>query len=85
MDARYVLREWKNGDKAEVIYETDNPAQGAVYTFWGYWLTWGELAGSMIVLLILFQVAVAITKNPTPESLMEQLEPKTEKKRRYKE
>lgn len=85
IDARYVFREWKNGDKLEVIYDTANPGKAAVYRFWGYWITWGELLGSAILLLALFQVAVAVTQNPTAESLIEQLDHKEEKKRRYME
>jgi hypothetical protein len=85
VDARYVFREWKEGDGAEVIYETGNPAKGAVYAVWGYWITWGELIGSIVLILALFQVAVSVTKNPTPEAVMDQLEIKEEKKRKYLE
>lgn len=85
IDARYVFREWKEGDKTEIIYETGTPAKAAVYLFWGYWITWGELVGSVVLILALFQVAVALTNNPTPEAVMDQLEIKGEKKRRYKE
>jgi len=85
IDARYVFREWKEGDTATVIYETANPEKAAVYAFWGYWITWGELLGSVLLLLALFQVAVSVTKNPTPEAVMDQLEIKEDKKRKYKE
>jgi hypothetical protein len=85
IDARYVFREWTEGDKTEIIYETGNPEKSAVYAFWGYWITWGELLGSAILLIVLFLIAVSITKNPTPEALIEQLEFKEEKKRKYKE
>jgi hypothetical protein len=54
-----------------------------VYNFWGYWITWGELLTSIGLFIALFQVAVAVTKNPTAESLKEQLEYKEEKKKRY--
>jgi hypothetical protein len=85
VDARYIFREWKEGDKVEVIFEKDDPSKGAVYRLWGYWLKWEEILGSLVVLIVLFQVAVAITKNPTPEAVMDQLEVKEEKKRRYME
>ncbi|MES2373709.1 MAG: hypothetical protein V4557_14110 [Bacteroidota bacterium] len=83
IDARYVFREWKEGEQTEVIYETGTPGKGAVYSFWGYWITWGELIGSCILIIVLFQVAVSITKNPTPEAVMDQLEVTEEKKRKY--
>jgi hypothetical protein len=85
IDARYIFREWKEGDKTEIIYETGNPEKATVYAFWGYWITWGEVLGSVVLLIVLFLVAVSITKNPTPEALIEQLEFKEEKKRKYKE
>ena len=85
IDARYVFREWKEGDKTEIIYETGSPATAAVYAFWGYWITWGELIGSVVLILALFQVAVALTNNPTPEAVMDQLEIKEERTRRYLE
>ena len=85
IDARYFLRDLKNGDKVEVIYETDHPEKAAVYTFFGYWMTWGELIATVLIYLALFQVAIAVTKNPTPEALIEQLEFKEEPKRKYKE
>jgi hypothetical protein len=85
VDARYFLRDLKNGDRVEVIYETDKPEKAVVYMFWGYWISWGELIATVLIYLALFQVAIAVTKNPTPESLIEQLEFKPEKKTKYKE
>jgi hypothetical protein len=86
IDARYIFREWEEGDKVNVIYETAGPGKAAVYLIWGYWLKWEELIASAVLSLVLFQLSVNITKNPSPESLIEQLEVKTvEKKRRYKE
>jgi hypothetical protein len=83
IDARYIFREWKEGDKVEVVFEKEDPSKGAVYNIWGYWLKWEEILGSLIVLTVLFQVAVAITRNPTPEAVMDQIEIKEEKKRKY--
>ena len=85
VDARYFLRDLKEGDKVEVIYETDKPTKASVYTFFGYWITWGELIATVLIYFALFKIAVAITKNPTPEALIEQLEFKEEKKPKYKE
>lgn len=84
VDARYVFRQWKEGERTEVIYETNNLSKGAVYLFWGYWITWGELIGSILLIIALFQVAVSVTRNPTAEALMEQLEYKEEHKTKYK-
>lgn len=85
VDARYFLREWKPGERTEVIYETEHPEKGAVYAFWGYWMSWGELLATVLIYLALFQVALSLTKNPTPEALLEQLEFKPEKKKKYQE
>jgi hypothetical protein len=83
VDARYVLRHLPEGKRLEVIYNPVKPKQAAVYSWWGYMITWGELVGSIVLLVALFQVAVAVTKNPTPESLIEQLEYKEVKKTKY--
>jgi len=85
IDARYFLRNWKEGDKLEVIYESGSPDKAAVYAFLGYWITWGELLATILIYLALFQIAISVTKNPTPEALVEQLEYKEVKKRKYKE
>ena len=83
VDARYVLRKLYEGQKVEEIYEASQPQKAAVYSWWGYWMTVGELLGSLVLFIVLFQVAVAVTKNPTAESLLEQLDYNPEKKRRY--
>ncbi len=83
IDARYFLRELSEGERVEVIYESALPEKAAVYRFWGYWMTWGELLATILIYIILFQVAVNVTKNPSAESLIEQLEVKDEKKRKY--
>lgn len=83
VDARYVLRNLHEGRQVEVIYELARPEKGKLYSWWGYWISWGELVGSIVLLIALFQVAVSVTKNPTPESLLEQLEYEPEKKRKY--
>jgi hypothetical protein len=83
VDARYVLRNLPEGKRLEVIYNPSKPKQAAVYNWWGYMITWGELIGSIVLLVALFQVAVAVTKNPTAEALIEQLEYKEVKKTKY--
>ncbi|MBS1626976.1 MAG: hypothetical protein JSR09_07780 [Bacteroidetes bacterium] len=83
IDARYVLRNLPEGKQIQVIYETANPEKAAVYDFWGYWITWGELMASILLLVALIEIAKAINKNPTPEALIEQMEYKPIKKRKY--
>lgn len=85
VDARYFLQQMEEGDKVEVIYETDHPEKAVVYRFWGYWLTWGELIATIFIYIGLFQIAVTVTRNPTAEALMEQLDYVPEKKKRYDE
>lgn len=83
INAAYPLLNYSTNEKVEVIVEHEHVESGAVYRFWGYWITWGELIVSIIMAIVLFQVAVSITKNPTPEALMEQLSYKEEKKTKY--
>lgn len=83
IDARYVLRSLPEGKKIEIIYNPQHPERAMVFSWWGYWITWGEILTSTILLVVLFQVAVSVTKNPTAESLLEQLEYKEEKKKKY--
>ena len=78
-----MFRDFKEGERVEVIYEKEDPSKAAVYAAWGYWIRWQELLGSIVALLVLFRVAVAITSNPTPEAVIEQMEYKEEKKKRY--
>jgi hypothetical protein len=73
VDARYVLRNLPEGKQVQVIYEMANPEKAAVYSFWGYWITWSELIGSIALLVVTMEAAKAITKNPTAEALLEQI------------
>ncbi len=83
VSAVYPLVNYDLYEKVEVIVEREHPNRAVVYRFWGYWITWGELLTSIVMAILLFQVAVSITKNPTPEALMEQLSYKPEKKTKY--
>lgn len=74
IDSRYLFRHLQEGSNCEVIYSPEKPQAGAVYTFWGYWLTWQELIASIVLIVVLFQIAKAITSNPTPEGLLSELE-----------
>lgn len=83
INAAYLFRQYNEGENVNVIYEASQPEKGAVYSVWGYWLRWGELLFSILFLAIAYRAAVAITSNPTPESLIEQLENKPVRKRKY--
>ncbi|MDB5231943.1 MAG: hypothetical protein JWN76_2748 [Chitinophagaceae bacterium] len=83
--ADYPLRFLYNGDAVKVIYESSNPEKAAVYKWWGYWIKLGELAASITLLLVLYFIAASVTKHPTPEALIEELEARKPKmkKRKY--
>ncbi len=84
VDVNYVFRRFTEGEKATVIYDNQNPKNAALYNIWGYWLRWQELLFSLVLIIGLFQVAVQITNNPTPEALLQELEGrKRVKKRKY--
>lgn len=79
----YLFRKFTENEKVEIIYENADPAKAAVYSWWGYWIRWQELLFSIIILMAAMYAATSITKNPTPEALIEQLEDKPAKKRKY--
>jgi hypothetical protein len=70
----YSFRYLKEGQTVKIIYETSDPSKAAVYSWWGYWLQWDELLASLLIPLLLFYAAKAITAGPTPEALVEELE-----------
>jgi len=82
-DARYFLRSVELGQRVTVIYETATPETAAVYTFWGYWIGWGELLFSVIGYVLLLQIAYAVTTHPNAQSFQDQLSYAPEKKRKY--
>ena len=69
--AGYLFRSLKEGDRVTVIYENAQPEQGAVYTWWGYWVTWKELLFCVIGYIVLFQAAKSIVNAPAPEAIQE--------------
>jgi hypothetical protein len=83
VNASYVFRSFTEGERIDLIYEAAQPNKGAVYSWWGYWFTPGELLFSIGLLIVMVYIAVSITNNPTPEALMEQLNYKPVKKRKY--
>ena len=84
INAAYPLRRLTEGEKVDIIYEAANPQQAAVYKWWGYWIKWDELGASILIPVIFLFAANAITSNPTPESLIEQMQAeKSPKRRKY--
>lgn len=81
-NAAYPLRNLKESETVPVIYDTSNPLNAAVYKWWGYWLRWNELIASILIPVVLYYAANAITSNPTPETLIEELEDKEHVKRK---
>lgn len=71
------------GEKLTVIYEPKNPELAQEYAFIGYWMGLNELFWSLLLLAVSWGAAVSVTKNPTPEALLEQLEYKEPDKPRY--
>lgn len=71
-DPSYVFLQYKVGEKVPVIYEESNPEKAAVDRVWGYWICWKELLGSLVIYFLLFQLSLAMVKNPVPESKEEQ-------------
>ncbi len=83
IDAGYFFRHYTEGQQVVVIYENTNPQKATIYSWWGYWITLGEVIFSVFLLLLTYFIATTITKNPTPEALMEELEYKPAKKKKY--
>jgi hypothetical protein len=82
INAAYPLRNLKEDEKVNIIYETSDPSKAAVYSWWGYWLQWDELLASVLIPVILLYAAKAITAGPTPEAVVEELEMRKPVKRR---
>ncbi len=85
INAGYLFRTFTEGEKVPIIYETSQPEKGAIYSWWGYWVTWGETLFSIVLIVLFYQIAVAITSNPSPEAVIEQLSYKPRKKRKYED
>jgi hypothetical protein len=82
--ADYLFRRYKGGQKVDIIYDTGDPSDASVYSLWGYWIRWKELLAFIAIFVGLYQVAAALTSNPTPEALIEELEGRKKKPRRKK-
>lgn len=62
------------GERVVVIYEASDPAAAKQYGVLGYWIRFGELIASLLIVVVMYYIAVSITSNPTPEALMEEME-----------
>lgn len=82
-DATFPLRWFKEGERVEILYETEKPEKAQVYCWWGYWIKPSEIFYTLLFFCCLYAVAVFITNSPTPEAVMEQESYKPEKKTRY--
>lgn len=69
--AGYLFRSLQEGEKRTVIYENADPETAAVYSWWGYWITWKELLACLIGYFVLFQAAKSIVSSPSEESIKE--------------
>jgi hypothetical protein len=72
------------GEKVQVIYETADLSKAKQYGVIGYWITFGELAASLFIIIALYWVAASITKNPVPQALTEKPEAGKKKPRKPK-
>lgn len=82
VNAGYVFRNLKEGQTVQVIYETSDPSKAALYSWWGYWLQWDELLGSILIPVVFLFIAKEITARPTPEALLEEMEMRKPRKRK---
>jgi len=83
INADYPLRQLKEGESVELIYNPSKPEIAAVYSLWGYWFTWGELIMSVVLLLGLYKLATSITQNPAEDTLTEQAQMLDTPQRKY--
>lgn len=74
VNAAYPLRSLKENENVRIIYDTSKPSKASIFSWWGYWLRWDELLGSIFFTIVLFFGAISITNRPAPESLIEELE-----------
>ncbi|WP_447642264.1 MULTISPECIES: DUF3592 domain-containing protein [Chitinophagaceae] len=73
-DPSYLFLQYKVGEKVPVLYEESHPQKAAVDRIWGYWVSWKEILSSLVIYFLLFQLSLAMVKNPAPESEKEQEE-----------
>ncbi len=84
-DAGYLFKNYTENQEIKIIYEAANPAQGAIYGWWGYWIRWQELIPSIIIFIVLFLGSLSITHNQTEDSKIAQRDYVPVKKKKYSE
>ena len=70
-DPSYLFTKYKVGEKVPVIYEESKPSIASVDRIWGYWISWKEILSCVVIYFLLFQLSLAMTNNPVPESVEE--------------
>lgn len=78
-----VFSSFSEGETVQLICEASAPSKAAIYRFWGYWMSTGELIASIILPWAFLFFSKAITGNPTPQALLEELDDKPIKKTKY--
>ena len=78
-----VFSNFSEGETVQLICEASVPSKAAIYRFWGYWMSTGELIASIILPWAFLFFSKAITGNPTPQALLEELDDKPIKKTKY--
>lgn len=71
-DPSYLFTKYNVGEKVVVRYEESKPSKAAVDRVWGYWASWKEILGCVVIYFLLFQLSLTMVKNPAPESEEEQ-------------
>lgn len=79
----YFFSSFQEGQTVELIYENAQPQRASIYNFWGYWIKSGELVITIILYVALFQIAVALNKNPTAPTHLSAEADEPERKRKY--
>ena len=74
INADYLFRNYKDGEIVQIIFEKSQPEKAAVYSWWGYWISPGELFASILIPVGFWFISYSIISNPTPESLLEEIE-----------
>lgn len=80
----YLFRHFNEGEKVPIIYEETSPGKASLYSVWGYWIRWKELLSFLAIFFFFYFISVTITSNPTPETLLEELENNQPKQRKRK-
>jgi len=81
--ATYLFKTFKENQEIRIIYEAATPSQGAIYSWWGYWIRWEELIPAIVIYTVLFLGSLSITNNQTEKSKMDQENYLPAKKKKY--